>query len=125
MSPIDAQPSAQCDPESDSCSFPPPRTATIRLIFEASPFIITFSAVFIIVLYRLFPLLCGAGSRQHTSEGRFRRRLSALAFSTALSATGVLAQLILCEVSDWLHGDARQLAFRVAVAVLLACLIVV
>jgi hypothetical protein len=116
---------AQCDLDSDSCTFPPRPLTKITLLFSALPFIVTFSAVFIGVLHRLFPLLCGPGTRHQASDGRLRRRISALAFSTTLGATGVLAELILCEVGGWLRGDARQLAFRIAVGLLLACLIVV
>lgn len=36
-----------------------------------------------------------------------------------------MAELILCEVSDWVDVEARRFAFRVTVETLLVCLIVV
>lgn len=102
--------------------------SSVSLLFHSLPFILTFSAVSLLVLHRLFPILCGTASR-HSYNGhadsRMRKRIAALAFSTTLGATGVLAELILCEVSDWLNAEARRMAFRVTISVLLMCLIVV
>jgi hypothetical protein len=95
------------------------------LLFSALPFVVTFSVISIVVLHRLFPTLCGADTRHNSLEGRLRKRIAAIAFSTTMGATGVLAELVLCEVSDWGNGDARRLAFRVVVAMLLLCLVVV
>jgi hypothetical protein len=114
----------KCD---DECV--PPHLRRLRstptFLFSSLPFIITFSVIFIVVLHRLFPALCGAGTRHHSPEGRVRKRIAAIAFSTTLGATGVLAELILCEVSDWGNSDVRRLAFRVVVSMLLICLILV
>jgi len=96
-------------------------SSTLPLLFASLPFILTFSFVSIIVLHRLFPVLCGT---RHNLEGRNRKRLSAVAFSTTLGATAVLAELVLCEVSDWVDSNARKLAFRTVVNVLMFCLIV-
>ncbi|KAF8539710.1 Abscisic acid G-protein coupled receptor-domain-containing protein [Trichophaea hybrida] len=96
-------------------------SSTFPLLFASLPFILTFSFVSIIVLHRLFPVLCGT---RHNLEGRNRKRLSAIAFSTTLGATAVLAELVLCEVSDWVDSNARKLAFRTVVSVLMFCLIV-
>lgn len=75
-------------------------SSTVQLLFASIPFVVTFSVISIIVLHRLFPALCGAGARHNTNpESRLRKRISAIAFSTTLGATGVLAELVLCEVS--------------------------
>lgn len=110
----------KCD---DEC-IPHRAPSTPHLLFASLPFVLTFSVICIVVLHRLFPALCGAGSRRDL-ESRLRKRISAIAFSTTLGATGVLAELVLCEVSDWVDSDARQLAFRTVVSVLLVCLIAV
>ncbi|TGZ85453.1 hypothetical protein EX30DRAFT_326546 [Ascodesmis nigricans] len=103
--------------------------SSVSLLFHSLPFIVTFTVVALLVLHRLFPVLCTQRNRHpypyNSSESRHRKRIAALAFSTTLGATGVLAELILCEVSDWVDAEARRVAFRVTVSVLLLCLIVV
>ena len=123
------------------------------LVLASLPFILTFAFVSIVVLHRLFPALCGGRPSSSTGPGssyshshghghnhnhnhshshgvspersRVRRRLSAIAFSTTLGATAVLAELVLCEVGGWANGAACRAAFRVVVGVLLLCLLVV
>lgn len=123
--------------------------SALSLLLASLPFILTFAFVSIVVLHRLFPALCGGrpssstgpGSGYNHSHGhghnhnyshgaspersRVRRRLSAIAFSTTLGATAVLAELVLCEVGGWANGAACRAAFRVVVGVLLLCLLVV
>ncbi|KAI5778930.1 Abscisic acid G-protein coupled receptor-domain-containing protein [Geopyxis carbonaria] len=127
MSPHAAAAASKCTDDAGGSCTPPglPSHAPLALLFSALPFILTFSLVSLLVLHRLFPALCGAGSRHHSADGRLRRRVAALAFSTTLGATGVLAELVLCEVGGWMGVGARRLAFRVVVAMLLVCLIVV
>lgn len=118
-------PSPAADEKCDDLCRPPSASTSGTLplphLLSCLPFILTFSLVSILVLHRLFPALCGP--RQPT-ESRTRKRLSALAFSTTLGSTAVLAELILCEVSDWVAADARKFAFRVTIHVLLICLII-
>ncbi|KAL7275469.1 hypothetical protein RUND412_001597 [Rhizina undulata] len=106
-----------------------PAYSTSDLLMSLLPFIITFSLIFLTVLQRLFPVLCGGGRHNnyhHHPENRVqKRRISAIAFSTTLAATGVLAELVLCEVSEWVDADAKRFAFRIVVGILLVCLIVV
>lgn len=91
----------------------------LSVLFTALPFIFTFAVISLTVLHRLFPQLCGA-SRSTTP----RKRLSELAFSTTLGATGVLAELVLCEIGGWVDAGVRKLAFRAVIEVLLVCLVV-
>jgi len=102
-------PADRCD---DDCIARPAgrhASSTVQLLFAALPFVVTFSVISIIVLYRLFPALCSAGARHNTNpESRLRKRISAIAFSTTLGATGVLAELVLCEVSGWVSGVALE-----------------
>lgn len=95
-------------------------------LLSSSLFFVTFCIIFFTVLQRLFPVLCGAGTR-HLShlESRGRKRVAALTFSTTLGATGVLAELILCEVSEWGNTTSRRLGFPIVVGVLLVCLVVI
>lgn len=101
------------------------KSSTHQLL-SSSLFIVTFCLIFFTVLQRLFPVLCGAGAR-HLShlENRTRKRIAALTFSTTLGATGVLAELILCEVSEWGDVTSRRLGFPIVVGVLLVCLVVI
>lgn len=98
----------------------------VHQLLSSSLFFATFCIIFFTVLQRLFPVLCGTGAR-HLShlENRGRKRIAALTFSTTLGATGVLAELILCEVSEWGDATSRRLGFPIVVGVLLVCLVVI
>lgn len=100
--------------------------SAVHQLLSSSLFFVTFCIIFFTVLQRLFPVLCGAGAR-HLShlENRGRKRVAALTFSTTLGATGVLAELILCEVSEWGNATSRRLGFPIVVGVLLVCLVVI
>lgn len=102
------------------------QNSSVHQLLSSSLFFVTFCLIFFTVLQRLFPVLCGAGAR-HLShlENRGRKRMAALTFSTTLGATGVLAELILCEVSEWGDATSRRLGFPIVVGVLLVCLVVI
>jgi hypothetical protein len=100
----------RCD---DDCVAHPRHPSSFpQLLFSSLPFVITFSVISIVVLHRLFPALCGAGARRDP-ESRLRKRISAIAFSTTLGATGVLAELVLCEVCMMMRsGDIQRHSLR-------------
>lgn len=111
-------------------------------VFVSSlPFWGTFLVVAGLVLRRLVPLLEGDGREtQATSKNDHTRstsslsvgnpgrpqikRLSAIAFSTTIALAAVLAELILCEISNTINPTARGLAFRITVSLLLFLLII-
>ena len=126
--------------------------ASTAIIFSCLPFIVTFVLVATIVFQRLFPLLSGDerlrqiqnglnGAKlshalfsprspsppKSTHEASISpvKRFSALAFSTTISLAAVLAELILCEISNTVDPIARGLALRAAVFVLLIFLIII
>lgn len=114
-----------------------------NLILSLLPFAITFIVVSNLVLYKIFPLLSGQqplskpdehylpsdappslrqaqadyGSKTH------RRGVAALAFSAAIGLAAVLAELILCEISNTVDPWARAAATKVTVPTLLFLLI--
>jgi len=99
--------------------------STSHLALSSFLFIATFCIIFLGVLQRLFPVLCGAGRRHTHHENRGQRRIAAVTFSTIFGATGVLAELILCEVSEWGEASARKAGFQSCVWVLMICLVAV
>ncbi|KAK6544099.1 hypothetical protein TWF694_000810 [Orbilia ellipsospora] len=139
----------------DSCVPPGMRTSasifgasTSYLITTLSsvPFFLTFVLVSLFAFFRLFPFIT---NDQHLfSNGRISpirttptfsippplrsttaptiyRRISALVFAITLGATGVLAELILCEIMDWGDNSARWFWFRCTINVLLLLLVFV
>ena len=109
---------------------------------SALPFILTFAIVSYLVARHLFPLLAGAASRVDDdyylpsdappalkeAEAKhniwpLRRRLAAASFGATIALAAVLAELILCEISNSLDPDARALTLRVTVPALLVLLI--
>ena len=119
-----------------------PRPSTIMIAYL--PFFFTFLVVATVVLQRLFPLLSGevapkvsaTGSqlfsavipqRSRPGQGRpsLRRRASAFTFSATIALSAVLAELILCEISDTVNPVARALALRFTIFLLLVLLVVV
>ena len=121
--------------------------APTAIIFSSLPFLITFLFVSTIVLQKLFPILSGhasstvreaqaspknghgpgrsASSLSTASPGCLPiKRLSAIAFATTIALAAVLAELILCEISNTIHPTARGIAFHITVVSLLFLLII-
>ena len=111
---------------------------TTAMFISSLPFVFTFLLVSGIVLERLFPLLSSATPlkgrpEQQLSLSRFRFRspssynaqsISAVTFSTTIALSAVLAELILCEISNTLDPAARSVALQVTVSTLLVLLII-
>lgn len=123
--------------------------ASTAIIFSSLPFLVTFFFVATVVFQKLFPLLSGEvtlkdgqyGSKilqaqlnphtptsskpnQASSTSRLKR-VSAFAFATTIALAAVLAELVLCEISDTINPVARGLALHTTVFLLLILLIVV
>ena len=135
-------------PEAGDCDECTPGSkirAPTALIFSFLPFLVTFLFVATIVLRKLFPLLASDSSFRPREtpfgqkNGNMRsssslsiidqsgppiKRLSALAFSTTIALAAVLAELILCEISNTINPKARGLAFHITVSLLLFLLII-
>ncbi|MCJ1442358.1 MAG: hypothetical protein MMC23_002852 [Stictis urceolatum] len=111
-------------------------------MFSSLPFLVTFLFVATVVFQRLFPLLSGEpraktllfshfkssnGSNNGTRRGGQNsvKRISAITFSTTIALAAVLAELILCEISDTINPAARGLALKLTIILLLALLILV
>ncbi|QSZ35063.1 hypothetical protein DSL72_007927 [Monilinia vaccinii-corymbosi] len=114
------------------------------LAFSSVPLILTFLIVTLVVLQKLFPLLAGlpqpkedqlhylpsnapASLRQsHKQYGQktARRRAIAISFSTTIALATVLAELILCEISNYLNPAARAFALKITVPTLLFLLVI-
>src|SRR5580700_6516745 len=109
------------------------------IIFSLLPFIFTFLIVSIGVQQKLFPLLSGQhpksddhldaspSTRQiHTVYGSksLRHRIAAISFSTTIALAAVLAELILCEISNTVNPAARTVAWKFTVRTLLFLLII-
>lgn len=133
-----------CD---ESCSMPlRPRALlsfhSLGTLGSALPFILTFLIVSYLVARHLFPLLAGAASRVDDdyylpsdappalkeAEAKhntwpLRRRLAATSFGATIALAAVLAELILCEISNALDPEARALTLRVTVPALLVLLV--
>ncbi|KAI1841746.1 hypothetical protein JX266_012013 [Neoarthrinium moseri] len=130
----------------DACA--PPglgSSSTLSTLISLTPFIVTFGVVFVLVLRNIFPQLSRV---QHSRDGEdhflpsdaplslqqahaehglksVRRRVAAAAFSTTVGLASVLAELILCEISELVNPHARATALRITVPALLFFLIVV
>ncbi|KAI0911523.1 Abscisic acid G-protein coupled receptor-domain-containing protein [Ustulina deusta] len=109
-----------------------------------TPFVLTFILVSAIVLRNIFPQLArihnsrdGADhflpsdaplalQQAHAEHGAksLRRRVAAAAFATTIGLAAVLAELILCEISELVSPHARATALRITVPTLLFLLIV-
>ena len=127
-------------PTSGDCDECKPRVmqAPTAVIFSSLPFVVTFLVVSSLVLQKLFPFLSGDVQRLKTSSyGRpfstsgaafqnrpLVQRLSALTFSSTVALATVLAELILCEISNTINPAARGIAFRVTILLLLFLLII-
>ncbi|KAK6501895.1 hypothetical protein TWF481_009714 [Arthrobotrys musiformis] len=134
----------------DSC-FPPghnptittaPFASSLLLITVSSvPFLITFLLISLLAFLRLFPYITNDQNATRptgltptlslhpvirtTSPSTVYRRLSAVVFAITLGTTGVLGELILCEIMDWGDLTARWLLFRCTTNILLVMLIIV
>ncbi|KAI2637402.1 Abscisic acid G-protein coupled receptor-domain-containing protein [Xylaria nigripes] len=115
-------------------------SATISL----SPFLLTFVFVFTVVLRNIFPQLArihnsrdgadhflpsdapAALQQAHAEHGAksLRRRVAAGAFASTVGLAAVLAELILCEISELVSPHTRAIALRITVPTLLFLLIV-
>jgi hypothetical protein len=138
-------PSDKC--EDDACTMPGFQTRALNstslttLAFSSIPFIVTFLIVCLVVLHKLFPLVSGykddgehylpSGAppslRQSHAEHNAktaRRRVVAVSFSTTIALAAVLAELILCELSNSFSPSARALALKITVPTLLFFLVV-
>lgn len=107
----------------------------------AVPFMLTFAIVVFIAQQKLYPSLTLQSSSTITDELRafsvhrtsrplYRRwpsarRLSAVAFSATIALATVLAELILCEISNAFNPAARTLVLKFTVPLLLILLVVV
>ena len=107
----------------------------ISILTSTLPFLLTFLLVSIIVLRNLFPSLSGESalkSRGYTGKNGSpaikavptTKTLSALTFSTTIALAAVLAELILCEISNSIEPGVRRLALRITVFLLLFELVV-
>ena len=137
-------PSDKCE---DDCMMPGAQTRAlssesfITLAFSSIPFIVTFLIVCLVVLYKLFPLISGSKDddehylpsgappslrQSHAEHGArtARRKVVAISFATTIALAAVLAELILCELSNSFSPSARALALRVTVPTLLFFLVV-
>jgi hypothetical protein len=116
------------------------------LLVSSSPFLITFIIVAIIAIRKLLPFLTGHSAKEpshhHSSTnattffyqyGHFGRLLqtmspkhiTALTFSTTIALSAVLAELLLCEISDIWNLEARGIALKITLLLLLVILILV
>ena len=121
--------------------------APVAIVFSSLPFFVTFLLVATVVSQRLFPLLSGDVTLKAAQDGssfppfaslsrssstsangganNAIKRISALAFSVTIALAAVLAELVLCEISDTLNPVARGLALRTTILLLLVLLIVI
>ncbi|KAI0016962.1 Abscisic acid G-protein coupled receptor-domain-containing protein [Xylariomycetidae sp. FL0641] len=135
---------SDCD-DDDLCLAPGLATpSAFSTIVSLSPFILTFVAVSILVSRKLFPQLARIQNSRdgedhflpsdaplslqqvHAEHGAksLRRRVAAGAFSTTVGLAAVLAELILCEVSNLVSPYARETALRITVPTLLFLLVI-
>ncbi|KAI9833669.1 MAG: hypothetical protein M1826_006760 [Phylliscum demangeonii] len=108
------------------------------LVFTSIPFALTFIVVGALVYYRLYPLLSGrpASRPEFITPAYARGRpgpppwvtvrwLSAATFSATIALAAVLAELILCEISNGFDPAARALVLQLTMSSLLILLIIV
>lgn len=119
--------------------------STLSTVASLSPFVLTFAGVSAVVLKKIFPQLSRVQNSRdgedhflpsdapvslqqaHAEHGAksIRRRVAAGAFSTTVGLAAVLAELILCEISELVNPYARATALKLTVPTLLFFLIVV
>ncbi|TVY64261.1 Golgi pH regulator, partial [Lachnellula suecica] len=143
-------PSDKC--EEDACSMPGHHSQSRALssasfstiAFSSIPLLLTFLVVAFAVLHKLFPLVAGLQHskdeqehylpsdappslrQKHAEHGKktARWRVVAVAFSATIALAAVLAELILCEISNTLNPVARAFALKAVVPTLLFMLVV-
>lgn len=112
-------------------------------LVSASPFLLTFAIVSAISVRHIFPLLSGPPTKPEDehylphdapealkeAEARhrswpLRRKIAAATFGGTVALATVLAELILCEISDWGSTNARRAALGVTVPTLLVLLVI-
>ncbi|KAI0533146.1 Abscisic acid G-protein coupled receptor-domain-containing protein [Xylaria digitata] len=118
--------------------------SVLSTTISLTPFVFTFILVSTVVLRKIFPQLArihnsrdGADhflpsdaplalQQAHAEHGAKspRRRVAAGAFATTIGLVAVLAELILCEISELVSPYARATALRITVPTLLFLLIV-
>ncbi|KAF4634293.1 hypothetical protein G7Y89_g3825 [Cudoniella acicularis] len=143
-------PSDKCD---DACTMPGTAAAhqsrslssssVSTIAFSSIPLTATFLLVNLFVLYKVFPIVAGLQHskddqehylpsdappslrQKHAEHGAKspRRRVIAISFSATIALAAVLAELILCEISNTLDPAARALALKVVVPTLLFLLV--
>lgn len=130
----------------DACSAPGfGSPSALSTVVALTPFILTFGGVFVLVIQKIFPQLSRVQNSRdgedhflpsdaplslqqaHAEHGAksVRRQVAAVAFSTTVGLAAVLAELILCEISDLVNPHARATALKITVPTLLFFLIVV
>ncbi|KAK8035165.1 hypothetical protein PG993_010160 [Apiospora rasikravindrae] len=138
--------SSSTDCGDDLCSAPGSAAlSTASTLLALAPFILTFGVVSLVVLRKIFPQLSRVQNSRdgedhflpsdaplslqqaHAEHGSksLRRRVAAAAFSTTVGLAAVLAELILCEISELVSPYARATALKITVPTLLFFLIVV
>ncbi|KAH8683344.1 Abscisic acid G-protein coupled receptor-domain-containing protein [Tricladium varicosporioides] len=140
-------PSEKCD---DACTLRVPghqrslsSSSPSTILISSIPLIITFFLVNIFVLHKIFPIVAGLQHakddqdhylpsdappslrQKHAEHGAKspRRRIIAISFSATIALAAVLAELILCEISNTLDPAARAFALKVVVPTLLFLLV--
>ncbi|KAI4218822.1 MAG: hypothetical protein LQ349_008557, partial [Xanthoria aureola] len=106
--------------------------ATTAVAFSSLLFIVTFLLVSTIVLNKIYPILSGYASSNakrtsfnYPSSRLSVQRINAVTFSTTLALAAILAELILCEISNTIDPLARRLAFHFTVSLLLLVLVII
>lgn len=106
--------------------------AATAVAFSSLPFIATFLLVSTVVLNKIYPLLSGYASStlkrtsfNYPSSRLNVQRINAITFSTTVALAAVLAELILCEISNTIDPLARRLAFHFTVSLLLLILVII
>ncbi|KAK7934983.1 hypothetical protein PG985_000478 [Apiospora marii] len=138
--------SSSTDCGDDLCTAPGSAAlSTASTLLALAPFILTFGVVSLVVLRKIFPQLSRVQNSRdgedhflpsdaplslqqaHAEHGTksLRRRVAAAAFSTTIGLAAVLAELILCEISELVSPYARATALKITVPTLLFFLIVV
>lgn len=114
------------------------------IAFSSIPLIVTFLIVSLVALRKLFPVVASLQQskddedhylpsdappslRQKHAEHKAnsgRRKVVGLTFSATIALAAVLAELILCEISNTLNPASRTLALKIVVPTLLFSLVI-
>lgn len=140
-------PDDQCD---EACSMPGSAATTMSVsamssaAFYSLPFTLTFLAVGFAARYKLFPTISTSQTttdedyylpsdapstlrHAHTEQATksVKRQFVASTFAITIALSAVLAELILCEISDFLDQTTRSFALGITLPTLLFLLVVV